>query len=778
MYFLLSRTGSTMKNGRCQTVVLRKGWKRWAGPKKKRRPRASSSDSASVVATIARLAVFIVITNSLTKGVTAITAYDCSERHIKYQTIDLLEPNQCEDPVWDYHEPQNERIQVFQMDREFPVTAFTCRASKTIRVHSCGFDHMSYGYVTPVVDEEVKIDKYTCQNLIAGRNVIVEGATFKALLDGSKTLFIDPNARGNHEGRDQSFRCHDLRTFTLAGVKYENAYQEVELTVDVHRVRGMKRKDRVYFHNGMDEVYIAAALKDGRRGIMIWNVTVEECEGSNSEVYRGVAELHRHRTENKEELIKSIVMIGNANKGQYAGLIIRDGTRVCGHACYTTQIDNLVVCFTGTAKVIPATYKNHMETEKNNIASQIGHLHISTNLRMHRNFKAVISDLCKIERKVLSTRLQALATRNSQYSLLDVYGPGHTLYVSGGLAYVVKCRMVNVTRWDKYPNCTEELPVQREDRIMFADPFTWVLQEYPTIIPCSELYPAGWKIGETWFCAKRPGTFEKCNPLPDQLNVTTSNEFLANTDFTEGLNRGIYTKGMLEQERRFRLNYQSRKAVLAEVTNAAVGTASQGGVLSVGTLGVPIKGGMDRLTDHVASATQPLFTVMGGTAYYVSVVVAVCFFTKLVCGILLREITMYRERGCGWWLLGALWMSAFQILLIPKRLVVSALDEADDQLAQSEEGTMGKRKKVVWTDVCHKTCKCAYPAACPTYASIANVDGHIDETKGEVPPNAPYRGPQSELQDLRIQQEVLQDQLRALVDSINAQRGDGPKGRL
>ncbi len=63
----------------------------------------------------------------------------------------------------------------------------------------------------------------------------------------------------------------------------------------------------------------------------------------------------------------------------------------------------------------------------------------------------------------------------------------------GAAVYVAHCVPVEATKVD-FPNCTKEVPVRVGQVHRFADPITWVLQESPTVTPCSDITPMRWRI--------------------------------------------------------------------------------------------------------------------------------------------------------------------------------------------------------------------------------------------------------------------------------------------
>ena len=73
-----------------------------------------------------------------------------------------------------------------------------------------------------------------------------------------------------------------------------------------------------------------------------------------------------------------------------------------------------------------------------------------------------------------------------------------------------------------------------------------------------------------------------------------------------------------------------------------------------------------------------------------SVVVGALFFLgglKIVVGILLRLVHIYRQKGMGWWMLTAVWATAFTVIGLPWKIAKSAYQTVmdDNELIELEE---------------------------------------------------------------------------------------------
>jgi len=224
---------------------------------------------------------------------------------------------------------------------------------------------------------------------------------------------------------------------------------------------------------------------------------------------------------------------------------------------------------------------------------------------------------------------------------------------------------VEVTRFD-HANCTQEIPVLYNGTQRYADPYTWVLGNYPTVVPCSDVAQVRWKFGSDWYCANPRVT--RCE-APGKLNVTFGVD-LETADFTEGWGSSAYTPDQLEQHRRFQMAQGSREAMVSKITNAGVQfTGASGG------LGLPIdQDDLVILSLSVGALIMPLVYILGEWTTYFIGFCMIFTIIKLIAGCSARMYILYRERGCGWWILAALWHTTFVIVRIPLELAKEAMN--------------------------------------------------------------------------------------------------------
>ncbi len=149
----------------------------------------------------------------------------------------------------------------------------------------------------------------------------------------------------------------------------------------------------------------------------------------------------------------------------------------------------------------------------------------------------------------------------------------------GTVAYVASCIAVEAQKAD-FQNCTKEIPVRVGNKTRFADPFTYILTDFPTVLPCSDLTPVRWYIAGKWYCAT-PKT-QECR-APEKLNLTV-HTYEPLGDLTEGLGKDIYSDSQKDQHLALMRTLQARDPILNSGANKAVigATYDSAGVLRLG----------------------------------------------------------------------------------------------------------------------------------------------------------------------------------------------------
>ena len=633
----------------------------------------------AATATVATVAIaFLALVLWDCKGAGALEVYDCTHLNTTYTTIDLLEPGGCPDPERDFKKPFGRLVQLVHTDTPIAVKAYRCQVSISKIVTRCGYNSITYGSQYSVFEESIFLTAPACRWAATNGTVVILERTYQVRTRQRLTA-----SYFTHGDVDDKGAC-EVTSFETHGVRYTRSYEEATITIyiDVVYATADAASEYITFQGGLRTKYQPGRVDDAFLGVLVWEVDQErDCREELRSIYIGAALIRKQITMGPAGRVASmegaIVMVTDNTTNQFAGLILRGQVRICEKwACWATQIEGVVACVLGSRQRAIKGLKTTpgADPTSTNILAQIAYSSLGTNLRMHRYFETISVDICNLDRRILHQQLAAISGGN-QYALRDIYGPGHKVYVSGAAAYVAKCVRLEVNR-RSFPNCTLEIPVDLNGTLGFADPISRVLVSFPTIMHCTQIMPIRWKINGNWICAT-PDT-GPCIP-PDKLNITVTGIRVGN--FTAGLGSGIYSDDQILDWRIWEMMRNTHSAIMTKLGNAAVMTMT-----AAGHLGFPLdRKDVDDLAYRIGSMLSPMFWLLGWGWPWLCGVLLVGVIIKLILGGLVRMWILYKERGAGWWMVGALWHTGFLILRAPMVLVQEALKNIADPMPGETE---------------------------------------------------------------------------------------------
>ena len=605
----------------------------------------------------------------LTPTARAIPVFDCDHPATQFKALDLHEPSRCPDPVRDFLEPRDMKVHLLQQDLEMAIPAYQCLVVISQEVTRCGFTSITYGTKWSVFERTIEIDPADCRRAVKGKSLKVMGKDYRVAV--GETLRDSFFSRGNVD-KDGTCKVED---FCSNNECYENSYEVTYVRILIKETRGAfdTFTGLVTFPSGVRGIYTDGILRDAFQGTLVWRPRELTCQETISQIYLGTAKVHLRNPETQDQDSErdegTIVMIKAGL--QYAGLILRKPISICGRQCWDTHVPGAIICLlrVGDEPIPDVSFRSNFHQGAVELQTQLGHLHIGTNLRVYQRFEAVQSEICLNERRILHGRLQDLSGNHNGYALLDLYGPGHIVHVQGAVAYIGKCVLKDADR-ATYPNCTVEVPVRMNHTILFADPLTWVLQDVPTIIPCNDITPVRWRIGDRWYCST-PQMVE-CQ-APKQLN-TTVEPYRSLGDFTEGVELNSYTPEQRNEYRDFSHTIQAREPVISQLSVQSSRHRRMGyGGSSLP--GVPLSDlDLEQVQMGVVGFLFPVAAFFGqGWTVFMGVLFILYLF-KLIVGCAIRAATLYMERGsCGPWMFAALWATMFMVIRAPISMAEGAL---------------------------------------------------------------------------------------------------------
>ena len=207
--------------------------------------------------------------------------------------------------------------------------------------------------------------------------------------------------------------------------------------------------------------------------------------------------------------------------------------------------------------------------------------------------------------------------------------------------------------------------------IEFADPQTFVLSPYPTVLPCNTVNPVRWLIQGTWLCATPD--VHPCM-APTKISPSTGSFLPDHSSFT--MMGGIYTQKQKDQYKIFRASQTAIRPLQRAMAMAASATGD-----SQGNLGIPISGSqIQKLSNDFAEQHLPLLYKIG--PFFTKVVSIMIFISWTIAFIqgLLRLYILVLHKGCGWWIIAVFSNALFTFIMMPTTIFWKAFDEIKERL--------------------------------------------------------------------------------------------------
>jgi hypothetical protein len=297
-------------------------------------------------------------------------------------------------------------------------------------------------------------------------------------------------------------------------------------------------------------------------------------------------------------------------------------------------------------------------------------------MSMKEKLRQVRGAICVNRRHIAHTRLEAIAGADNPYSLITVFGRGHLAIKAGGAVYMTRCSPVEVVP-RSHRNCTEEIPVTVNGTDAFVDPISYVIKSAGSPIHCNDVAPPRYKVGSKWYCS-HPELKECHDPemLPvDEVRIDPVQ--VSNI----GLGKSIYTQEQLDEFARFQDSQGTRKAYLAETAEMAYIGRNERGEWGL-ALSTAAQGS---LIDIVGANFFPLYRVIGPMIFFVSLFLLVWGGLRLVVTVLARVVVIVRCKGCGLWVLTALWGTLFQLAISPFSWMDAAMERVGERVGEMME---------------------------------------------------------------------------------------------
>jgi hypothetical protein len=238
-----------------------------------------------------------------------------------------------------------------------------------------------------------------------------------------------------------------------------------------------------------------------------------------------------------------------------------------------------------------------------------------------------------------------------------------------------------------------------------VDPISYVIKSAGSPIHCNDVAPPRYKVGGKWYCSYPE--LKECHD-PEMLPVDEVRiDPIKVNDI--GLGKSIYTKEQMEEFARFQDSQGTRKVYLAETAEMA--EMAYTGRNEKGEWGLALSSAAQgSLIDIVGASFFPLYRVVGPVIFFLSLMLLVWGGLQLMVTVLVRVVVIVRCKGCGIWVLTALWGTLFQLAISPFSWMDAAMEGVgvrggqmmETEAAQEPEEEKPKRKSLSMEDLSKK----------------------------------------------------------------------------
>ena len=615
----------------------------------------------------------------------AITTYNCTHPSCSHTALDLHTSGLCQVQETQFEEPRTIQIQALQAGGKIEVDAYSCSFSVSTSHQRCGLDSISYGQRVGALNIAVPLTPDQCRLAFEEKKFTYAGHEFKVHL--FSTTYVSWYSEGTI---DEDNRCFP-NNYQRNGVEYVSSVEISigKLVVTPHKGTFNPHTGRVVFKNGLVTNYKDSVVRDNRYGMLVWEAKEVDCRAKLSNVYSGPAKLYKRKVNRLHDpQANDLILIENEEDQRFAGFLIKNMGKACDVPVLTTQLPDIqLLVIRPGERELDIPFRPELDISANQVASNNAFLHLKSSMFIEGRFSALTSLICENERSMLQTTLALLSDHN-HYALLNKYGPGHMITRMGSTAYVSRC-IPQPAVLREFANCSQEVPVVTNGQLAFADPLTRVLQPYPTIVPCDGITPVRWRMrdgtdghDEVWVCANPKLT--PCLP-PGQLEPISDDQLDANLDFTQGLQKGMFTAEQERQHLHHILAIQTRNPLATMFSGKLYKQLLPGGQHEIGELTLYGTKEVRQLTDLVGSHLIPFYGTIGD---YWSTIVGVCLVLtgiKVLFGTVVRSYVSYLSRGCGCWVLLSALDLAFMVISIPFSMIMAAARQVTAPLAEHRD---------------------------------------------------------------------------------------------
>ena len=586
-------------------------------------------------------------------GAEGFQAYDCSNSSNPVEMYSLLDPEPCPDVS-----PQHivERVmqgEIVQLKRERLIKITRCHVVQSVFSQYCGWQSRAGVVRYLKFREPYTVEPSACRGAIKTGMLKIEKKSY-LVKEGAIQSFTDFTEGSLDLGHNCQVGTHTHGEAVLDRQVTQTVW---EVSVRQEWARVNEVSGLIITTSGLIAPVTDKSMMDTADGTYVWDYSQEDCPDSIVQLYLGDVKVLTNST---ASFSGGLAIVEGSEKDQVAGLELTESFVLCGRAAQRTHIKNIVIFFHPMTGMQVASGKFSTatgEAEITRLESEVSFLQVKATMSLQERIRQVKAEICENRRQIAHVRLESLAGAENPYSLMQVFGRGHQVTKNGATVYVTKCQPVEVVP-RQHTECTNEVPVTFNGTEVFVDPISLVIKTAAAPVRCNDIAPPRWKLGGKWYCS-----FPALRDCAEPAELPVDPVRIADVDILGlGLGKSIYSKEQMEEFSRFQDSQNTRRAYLAETAEIAY-LGRSGGEWGLGLTDLA----KDQIASSVGYHLVPLYRLVGPTAIIIIFVMFIVGGVRMLVDIFVRAIVIARVRGCGFWLFGALWDTAFQIAVSPIR---------------------------------------------------------------------------------------------------------------
>ncbi|XP_025157199.1 uncharacterized protein LOC112589174 [Harpegnathos saltator] len=447
-------------------------------------------------------------------------------------------------------------------------------------------------------------------------------------------------------------QLHQIKIAIIASQRFPfcngKTMQEYSATVKLNA-------NQVVLRSGVYCELKAAHCVDIEGGNTYWDTIPDDsCKGSSYGVlFDGYAIKMQDSTDAGSQTVYSIT-----TQDTTFALASRGEVKACGYPLVKTEHPKLFIFETFTDLSIFKKIHNPANTDIfTYMNSKFVYVEKHFRAQLNQLYRNMLYQQCYLEQKMLQNAL-AIATQSPDiFAYHFMKASGYTSILAGEVIHIIKCVPVEV-QVARTPNCYTQLPVIRENETYYLAPQTHLLLRQGTQVNCNPLAPVMYQLGEDWY-KMMPNPIKSIPPTT--LKPMTKPEWKYTSPGALATS-GIYSQSDLDEFKDHILFPAERPAVLNTMARAMMGHSAtiHGGSFT----NLLDEASLEKLATSTWNKIWGRFLIFGNISAGIMGIFLIFRFIKLLLDTILHGFALHSIYGCSCYLIGALWDSLTQLLIL------------------------------------------------------------------------------------------------------------------